>query len=149
MFGFGEDVYISQQQHDEDGVGYMANMSGTNVVYGYVGGDQAKALENESMDTAIAYGLDGMKSILGGEIEKKFIKGFATATGKYPLYEGSYSTAKPGKQPMRAVLRRPLADKLFFSGEACHPAQWATVNGGLNAGRISAGDATRYITDAA
>ncbi len=145
VFGFGADVYVDQQQHDENGVGYMANMSGTNVVYAYVGGDQAKALENQGMDAAIAYGLDGMKSMLGNDIENKFIKGFATATGKISLYEGSYSTAKPGKQPMRAVLRRTLAEKLFFSGEACHPSQWASVNGGLNAGKISAKDAARYI----
>lgn len=69
----------------------------------------------------------------------------AAATGKWPFYEGSYSTAKPGKQPMRAVLRQTVADKLFFSGEACHPSQWATVNGGLNSGRFSANQAARYV----
>ena len=145
VFGFGADVYVDQQQQDENGVGYMANMSGTNLVYAYVGGDQAKALENQSMDVAIAYGLDGMKSMLGNDIEKKFVHSFATATGKYPLFEGAYSTANPGKHPMRAVLRQTLADKLFFSGEACHPSQWASVNGGLNAGKISAKQAARYI----
>jgi len=145
VFGFGADVYVDQQQHDENGVGYMANMSGTNLVYSYVGGDQAKALENESMDIAIAYSLDGMKSMLGNDIEKKFIKGYATNTGKIPFWDGSYSTAKPGKQPMRAVLRQTLAKKLFFSGEACHPLQWATVNGGLNAGKKSAKDAAWYV----
>ncbi len=91
------------------------------------------------------YGLDGMKSMSGNDIEKKFVKGFATATGKIPLYEGSCSTAKPGMQPMRAVLRETLADKLFFSGEACLPSRWATVTGGLNAGQISAHQAARYI----
>ena len=75
----------------------------------------------------------------------KFVKGFVTATGKNRLYEGSYSTAKPGKQPMRSYLRRTLADKLFFSGEACHPLQWATVNGGLNAGKKSAKLAASYV----
>jgi monoamine oxidase len=145
VFGFGADVYVDQQQHDENGVGYMANMSGTNLVYSYVGGDQAKALENESMDVAIAYALDGMKSILGNDIGKKFIKGYATITGKIPFWDGSYSTAKPGKQPMRAVLRQTLAEKLFFSGEACHPTQWATVHGGLNAGKESANSAAGYI----
>jgi monoamine oxidase len=145
VFGFGADVYVDQQQQDENGVGYMANMSDTNLVYAYVGGDQAKALENEGVDAAVAYGLDGMKSMLGNDIEKKFIKGYATATGKWPNFEGSYSTAKPGKQPMRGVLRQTVAEKLFFSGEACHPTQWATVNGGLNAGKDSAKQAARYI----
>jgi monoamine oxidase len=145
VFGFGADVYVDQQQHDENGVGYMANMSGTNLVYSYVGGDQAKALENEAMDVAITYSLDGMKSMLGNDIEKKFIKGYATTTGKIPFWDGSYSTAKPGKQPMRAALRQTLAEKLFFSGEACSPSRWASVDGGLNAGKNAATDASRYI----
>ena len=145
VFGFGADVYVDQQQHDENGVGYMANMSGTNLVYSYVGGDQAKALENEAMDISIAYSLDGMKSMLGNDIEKKFVKGYATSTGKIPFWDGAYSTARPGKQPMRAVLRQTLDEKLFFSGEACHPSRWASVDGALNAGKTSATDASRYI----
>jgi len=145
VFGFGADVYVDQQQRDENGVGYLANLSNTNLVYSYVGGEQARALENEAMDVAIAYSLDGMKSMLGNDIEKKFIKGYATNTGKIPFWDGSYSAARPGKQAMRAVLRETLAEKLFFSGEACHPSQWATVNGGLNAGKNSANQATRYI----
>ena len=147
VFGFGADVTVNQLQHDENGVGYLANMSNTNLVYGYVGGDIAKALENESTDAAIEYGLDGVKSMLGNDIQKKFIKGYATASGKYQLFEGAYSSARPGKQPMRAVLRETLADKLFFSGEACHLTQSSSVNGGLNAGKISAQEASRYIKD--
>ena len=145
VFNFGADTYVYEQQHNENGVGYLANLNNTNLVYGYVGGSQAKALEKEPMDVAIAYGLDGMKSMLGNDVEKKFIKGYATACGRFPFYEGAYSTAKPGKQPMRAVLRKTLADKLFFSGEATHRVQWGTVNGGLYSGRDSANQAAAYI----
>jgi len=145
VFGFGADVYVDQQQQDENGVGYLANMSGTNLVYSYVGGDQARALEKEPMEVAIAYGLDGMKSMLGNDIEKKFIKGYATTNGNIPFWDGSYSAARPGKQLMRTVLRQTVAEKLFFSGEACHPSQWGTVHGGLNAGKTSAKHATWYI----
>ena len=145
VFGFGADVYVVQQQHDENGVGYLANMSGTNLVYSYVGGDQAKALEYETMDVSIAYSLDGMKSMLGNDIEKKFVKGYATTTGKIPFWDGAYSAARPGMQSMRSVLRQTLAEKLFFSGEACHPTRWASVDGGLNSGKSSAFDASRYI----
>ncbi|MCP4488419.1 MAG: hypothetical protein GY820_14020 [Gammaproteobacteria bacterium] len=58
----------------------------------------------DGIDVAIAYSLDGMKGMLGNDIEKKFIKGYATTTGKIPFWDGSYSTAKPGKQPMRKEL---------------------------------------------
>ncbi len=145
VFGFGADTYVYEQQHDENGVGYLANLNNTNLVYGYVGGAQAKALEKETMETVIAYGLDGMKSMLGNAVEKKFVAGYATACGQSPFYQGAYSAAKPGKQPMRAVLRETVADKLFFSGEATHPGQWGTVNGGLYSGRISAEQASAYV----
>ena len=145
VFGYGSDVYVYQQQSSENGVGYLANMSNTNVVYGYVGGDQAKALEEAGMNEAIAYGLEGVKSILGNDVEKKFTKGFATASGKYTLFEGAYSSVKPGNLSNRAVLGKTLAEKLFFSGEACHPTQSSTVNGGLNAGKSSAEEAAGYI----
>ena len=148
VFGFGADTYVYQQQPDENGVGYLVNLNDTNLVYGYVGGEQAKAWEKEPMDTAIAYGLDGVKSMLGNDIAKKFIKGFATACGLYPYYEGAYSTAKPGEQSMRAILRRTLADKIFFSGEATHRLQWATVNGGLYSGRDSANEVASLINNA-
>ena len=71
--------------------------------------------------------------------------------GEFRLYQGVWrmqplpGCAPPGKQAMRAVLRETVAEKLFFSGEACHPTQWATVHGGLNAGKTSAKHATWYL----
>ena len=145
VFGFGSDTYVYQQQTDETGVGYLTNTNHSNLTYGYVGGSQAKALERESMETAIAYGLDGIKSMLGNDIEKRFVKGFATACGKIPLFDGAYSAVRPGRSAARAVLGRTLAEKLFFSGEATHRTQASTVNGGLDSGRDSANQAAAYI----
>jgi monoamine oxidase len=145
VFGFGSDTYVYQQQTDETGVGYLTNTNHSNLTYGYVGGSQAKALERESMETAIAYGLDGIKSMLGNDIEKRFVKGFATACGKIPLFDGAYSAVRPGRSAARAVLGRTLAEKLFFSGEATHRTQASTVNGGLDSGHDSANQAAAYI----
>ena len=57
IFGFGPDTYVYQQQTDETGVGYLTNTNHSNLTYGYVGGSQAKALEQESMETVIALSL--------------------------------------------------------------------------------------------
>ena len=145
IFGFGSDTYVYQQQIDETGVGYLTNINHSKLTYGYVGGSQAIALEQESMETAIAYGLDGIKSMLGNDIEKRFVKGFATACGKIPLFDGAYSAVRPGRSAARAALGRTLAEKLFFSGEATHRTQASTVNGGLDSGRDSANQAAAYI----
>ena len=145
VFGFGSDSYVYQQQTDETGVGYLTNTKNSNLTYGYVGGSQAKALERESMEMAIAYGLDGIKSMLGNDVENRFLKGFATACGKIPLFDGAYSAVRPGKSGARAILGRTLAEKLFFAGEATHGTQASTVNGGLESGRDSANQAAAYI----
>ena len=145
IFGFGPDTYIYQQQIDEGGVGYLTNTHHSNLTYGYVGGSQAKALEREPMETVVNYGLDGLKSMLGNDIEKRFVKGFATACGKVPLFDGAYSTVRPGKSSARAVLGGALAGRLFFSGEATHPVQASTVNGGLESGRKAATRAAAYL----
>ena len=145
IFGFGSDTYVYQQQIDETGVGYLTNTHRSNLTYGYVGGSQAKALELESMETAIAYGLDGLKSMLGNDIEKQLVKGFATACGKVPLFDGAYSSVRPGKSAARRELGATLADKLYFSGEATHLSQPSTVNGGLESGRAAALQAAAYL----
>jgi len=145
IFGFGRDTYVYQQQKDETGVGYLTNTHDSYLTYGYVGGSQAKALESESMETTVAYGLDGLKSMLGNDIEKQFLKGFATACGKVPLFDGAYSSVRPGKSAARRELGTTLAEKLFFSGEATHLSQPSTVNGGLERGRAAALQATAYL----
>ncbi len=145
IFGFGPDTYVYQQQTDETGVGYLTNTNHSNLTYGYVGGSHARALERESMATAVAYGLDGIKSMLGNDIGKRFVRGFATACGKIPLFDGAYSAVRPGRSVARTVLASTLAEKLFFSGEATHRTQASTVNGGLESGRDSANQAAAYI----
>ena len=145
IFGFGQDSYVYQQQHDETGVGYLTNRHNANLTYGYVGGSQAKALEAESMETTVAYALDGLKSMLGNDIEKQLLKGFATACGKVPLFDGAYSSVRPGKDAARRALGTTLAEKLFFSGEATHTSQPSTVNGGLERGHACALEAAAYV----
>ena len=145
IFGFGPDTYVYQEQTDETGVGYLTNTHHSNLTYGYVGGSQAKALEEEPMETVVNYGLDGLKSMLGNDIEKRFVKGFATACGKVPLFDGAYSTVRPGRSAARAILGRTLAEKLFFSGEATHTIQASTVNGGLESGREAAAQTVAYL----
>ncbi len=97
------------------------------------------------METAVTYGLDGLKNMLGNDIEKQMVKGFATACGQVPLFDGAYSSVKPGKTAARQELGATLANKLFFSGEATHLSQPSTVNGGLERGRAAALQATAYL----
>jgi monoamine oxidase len=145
IFGYGPDTYLFQQQTDENGIGYLSNASQSNLTYGFVGGEQAKALEKEHMQVAIDWGLEGIRNMLGNDAGKKLVKGFSTAWGQNPLFGGAYASAQPGQSAMRKVLRAPIANKIYFSGEACDKTMWATVGGALRSGQKSARMAARYV----
>lgn len=56
-----------------------------------------------------------------------------------PHARGAYAYARPGGQPARAALARPVARTLFFAGEACaRGAGGGTVGGALETGREAA-----------
>ena len=97
------------------------------------------------METTVAYGLDGLKSMLGNDIEKQLLKGFATACGKVPLFDCAHSSFRPGNHAARRALGTTVAEKLFFSGEATHTSQPSTVNGGLERGHACALEAAAYV----
>ena len=97
------------------------------------------------MEAVVAYGLDGLKSMLGNNIQKYFVKGFATACGKVPLFDGAYSAVRPGKVSARQALGVSLENRLYFSGEATHLSQPGTVNGGLERGRETALEVAAYL----
>ena len=52
-----------------------------------------------------------------------------------PISLGAYSAALPGSTDWRAVLARPVADRLYFAGEATYNAQY----NGSYAGAYSSG----------
>ena len=46
---------------------------------------------------------------------------------------------------MRNVLKEPVADRVFFAGEACHSLLWATAAGALVSGQDVAAEVARRI----
>jgi monoamine oxidase len=46
-----------------------------------------------------------------------------------PWIRGAYGAAKPGKAHLRVDLATPVADQLFFAGEATSTDWFSTVNG--------------------
>ncbi len=52
-----------------------------------------------------------------------------------PFARGSYSFSRVGSRPEdRALLAQPVAGRLFFAGEATHPAYYATAHGAYESG---------------
>ena len=71
---------------------------------------------------------------LAATLRKHFIKGIATDWATNPLTNGAYSAVKPGCVGAREVLSEPIANKLFFAGEATGGNRSALVNGAYESG---------------
>ncbi|MEM7121083.1 MAG: FAD-dependent oxidoreductase [Pseudomonadota bacterium] len=147
VFGGGPDGYLMFQVGDDmRAFGGLTNISGSGISYCDVGGSFAQELERAGDAAAVDFAMGKLKEMLGSDIEKAFMKSHVTTWGQDPLFLGSYAAAEPGAYPMRAILREPVGDRIFFAGEACSPAVWAFVDGayetGVDVGRQVAGEVT-------
>ncbi len=127
------------------GMGVLANISGSNISYGDVGGMFAEALEAEGEAAAVDFALQNLRGIFGNQIDKHLVKAVATSWGQNPLTLGSYASAAPGKYDDRKVLRQPVGERLYFAGEACSEYEWATVSGAHGSGIDTAKKVARAL----
>ncbi len=69
----------------------------------------------------------------------------ATAWGADAEVHGGYSCARPGRARAREDLARPLAERLFFAGEATSVPAYGTVHGAYFSGVAAAEAAARTL----
>ena len=62
-----------------------------------------------------------------------------------PWSRGSWAVVPPGHAPARQLLRAPLAETVWFAGEALSRAQWGTVGGAYAEGTRAAEAAAERI----
>jgi monoamine oxidase len=91
----------------------------------FVGGAQAREIEEQGSGAAVSFALSAMAEIYGDELRGSVARSFATRWGKDPFARGSWSAALPGHADKRLVLAQPHHDRVFFAGEATDPV-WAT-----------------------
>ena len=134
FFELGDDGYLyhkvkSQNASSPRATCGIVNIGGSNLSLFDPGGEFARELEKEGEQASINFALEELRTIFGSKVDKQLIKAHATMWGRNPLTVGSYASAEPGKFHLRKTLREPVGEKIFFSGEATVPHQWATVNG--------------------
>ncbi len=143
FFGIGADGYLTYQIRNgpaksPPGMGMLVNQCGSNLSLGDVGGEFARELEREGIDGGIDFALGELRKIFGSDVDRYFIRGDATRWGSDPHYLGAYASAEPGAYHYRSELRKPVADRIFFAGEACDRYEWSTVHGAYRSGRKTA-----------
>ncbi|MBV9835497.1 MAG: FAD-dependent oxidoreductase [Alphaproteobacteria bacterium] len=103
-----------------------------------VGGDHGRALEAKGPQAMIDFAIDALVEIYGGDLRRAVNGTHATRWGADVLTRGAYSAARPGHARKREALAAPLADRLFFAGEATDPKWAARVAGAWTSGQRAA-----------
>ena len=67
--------------------------------------------------------------LFGADAGRHVRRSTATAWVGDPWARGSYSAARPGYAHCRSVLARPVAERIFFAGDACTVDTFGAING--------------------
>jgi monoamine oxidase len=150
--GLADKLYMALDRADEfeidgrilgrtdrtDTAGYHMRPRGEPVIEGYFGGALAEALEAGGDAAFFDFASGELSGVFGADFAKRLKPLSHHAWRGDPFARGSYSYAKPGCAPMRAVLAEPVDDRLFFAGEACSKSDFSTAHGALRTGLAAA-----------
>ncbi len=125
---------IDYSNGDDINFAFKLKCSGWPYVYCAVAGRQARWLEHQAIDASEELMMSALVDIFGADIKKKIIKFRTSAWGDDPLIKGAFSASKPGHADKRKVLAEPLADCVYFAGEATSEDAFATAHGAWQSG---------------
>jgi len=126
---------------------YAVRPGGQEVLLGYFGGRFARDLEQGGELEAFAR--EELRGIFGRAFEQQIRDSLTVGWSQDPWSRGSYSAARPGCAHMREVLAQPVAERLFFAGEACSVEHFGTINGAWESGQCAAARALQVVRRAA
>ena len=115
---------------------YALRPAGHDLLLAYFGGSFARELELR--DELESFAREELASIFGNELMKKIRRATHTTWASDPFSRGSYSAAEPGYAYLREQLSVPIAEKIYFAGEACSIRDFGTVHGAWFSGESAA-----------
>ncbi|WP_420141497.1 flavin monoamine oxidase family protein [Sphingomonas sp.] len=128
---------------------YYLRPFGRPLIECFFGGIAARAMEKVGDAGRAAFTIDELGRLLGSD----FARGLHPVAGSWwhaePTIGGAYSHARPGESAQRAVLARPLSERLAFAGEACSREDYSTVHGAWASGIAAAATVERFLSQAA
>src|SRR5579872_3192771 len=118
--------------------GYHIRPFGWPMIEAYFGGACAAELEAAGEAAFFDFAVVELVGVMGSDFAKRLkpIRVHRWGIDQYAL--GAYSFARPGYADRRAVLAKPVDDRLFFAGEACSLHDFSTAHGGYLTGTAAA-----------
>jgi len=126
---------IDYSNGDDINFGFKLKCSGWPYIYCAVAGRQARWLERQARAESEQLMMNALVDIFGSDFRRKIVKFNASAWGDDPLVKGAYSSSAPGQSHQRSVLATPIADRVYFAGEATSVRAFCTAHGAWETGR--------------
>lgn len=139
--GLMENAWITYQiSEDQAGEAcyFVAWPTGHDYIFGNIGGQLGWDLSRAGQRATVDYALDQLIRLVGSDARKHFRSGLATDWAENPLTMGAYGAQRPGRNGARARLSEPVAERLYFAGEAMGGAHRTLVNGAYESGKAAA-----------
>lgn len=130
--------HLTGNPHSAMTASHRLSPFGWPIIESFFGGACAEALEQAGNDAAADFAIEELVALLGAEWRAKLTPLATTNWRAEPHIHGSYSHAKVGAAGQRAVLAGPVADRLFFAGEACSTHDFSTAHGAFETGVTAA-----------
>jgi monoamine oxidase len=105
----------------------------------------AAACELEAAGELASFAIDELVAVLGSNFRKEVRPLAASSWARDAHAKGSYSHALPGHRQDRVTLAAPVADRLFFAGEATSPKLFSTAHGAYETGLRAASEVARSM----
>ena len=138
LFGLKDFDDLLREQKGKRDIYFLSFPFHLPLMVGFVGGDFAWELSAAGEQEAVDYGMNHLRHMLGSDVVKQLVKGSFTKWAGDPWALGAYATAAPGNGKLREALRRTVADRVYFAGEACAPRWTQTCGGAALSGRETA-----------
>jgi monoamine oxidase len=135
---------LSEQASNQD-LYFLSFPFDFNLMIGFAGGNFGWELSAAGRDIAVDFATGVLKRMFGNDAGKHVVKGEISRWASNPWVRGAYSAARPGRTTARRELERPIANRLFFAGEA-YAREFAQTAGGASlSGQRTAKDVLKAI----
>jgi len=143
--GLESDDLVFEKSADMHTAAILANISGTSLCTIDVAGAFGRDLSAQGEAAMIDFASDWLANLYGAEVKKAIGRKHATRWNAEPYALGAWSAALPGSQFVRRQLLDPIADNVWYAGEAAHETLWGTVGGAWESGERAADAVLRQL----
>jgi hypothetical protein len=129
---------VFEKSSDTHTAAILANVAGTPLCLIDVAGAFGRDLSSRGEAAMIDFATQWLIGLYGAEVKKAIGRAHATRWNSQAYALGAFSAAAPGGQSARRQLFDPIADNVWYAGEAAHETLWGTVGGAWESGERAA-----------